>query len=217
MQSHNCFSGNFKHMVLHLMCQVFEEAPARNLFLLMLYMFQCKCCWGCQVEILMGEGEDTALIVVFDSAMTKLTCVRAAEGQGDQDPADYEFPQLLQDIVGNTYIFHLKLNEANFSSHHKSFTVARIFDHNERISGPTFAPHGGGNNHDDDMHGSNCASCKYHLGDSSTGGNPPEAGDEPIETSDAVQPTSNTEQKESIVENVDDPHGSPTENKSKKC
>ncbi|WZZ81877.1 hypothetical protein YC2023_102449 [Brassica napus] len=174
------------------------------------------------VEILMGEGEDTALIVVFDSAMTKLTCVRAAEvvnpmGQGDQDPADYEFPQLLQDIVGNTYIFHLKLNEANFSSHHKSFTVARIFDHNERISGPTFAPHGGGNNHDDDMHGSNCASCKYHLGDSSTGGNPPEAGDEPIETSDAVQPTSNTEQKESIVENVDDPHGSPTENKSKKC
>ncbi|XP_018509433.1 uncharacterized protein LOC103834748 isoform X3 [Brassica rapa] len=170
----------------------------------------------------MGEGEDTALIVVFDSAMTKLTCVRAAEvvnpmGQGDQDPADYEFPQLLQDIVGNTYIFHLKLNEANFSSHHKSFTVARIFDHNERISGPTFAPHGGGNNHDDDMHGSNCASCKYHLGDSSTGGNPPEAGDEPIETSDAVQPTSNTEQKESIVENVDDPHGSPTENKSKKC
>lgn len=27
----------------------------------------------------MGEGEDTALIVVFDSAMTKLTCVRAAE------------------------------------------------------------------------------------------------------------------------------------------
>lgn len=146
MQSHNCFSGNFKHMVLHLMCQVFEEAPARNLFLHMLYMFQCKCCWGCQVEMLVGEGEDTALFVAFDSAMTKLTCVRAAEvanpmGQGDQDPAGYEFPQLLQDIVGNTYIFHLKLNEANFSSHHKSFTVARIFYHNERISGPTFAPH----------------------------------------------------------------------------
>ncbi|CAN7012770.1 unnamed protein product [Brassica oleracea var. botrytis] len=98
------------------------------------------------VEMLVGEGEDTALFVAFDSAMTKLTCVRAAEvanpmGQGDQDPAGYEFPQLLQDIVGNTYIFHLKLNEANFSSHHKSFTVARIFDHNERISGPTFAPH----------------------------------------------------------------------------
>ncbi|KAH0884319.1 LOW QUALITY PROTEIN: hypothetical protein HID58_060415 [Brassica napus] len=123
------------------------------------------------VEMLVGEGEDTALFVAFDSAMTKLTCVRAAEvanpmGQGDQDPAGYEFPQLLQDIVGNTYIFHLKLNEANFSSHHKSFT-------------------GGGNNHDDDMHGANCASCKYHLGDSSTGGNPPKAGDEPIETSAA--------------------------------
>ncbi|KAG2288200.1 hypothetical protein Bca52824_047804 [Brassica carinata] len=122
------------------------ETPHKNLFLHMLYMFQCKCCWGCQVEMLVGEGEDTALFVAFDSAMTKLTCVRAAEvanpmGQGDQDPAGYEFPQLLQDIVGNTYIFHLKLNEANFSSHHKSFTVARIFDHNERISGPTFAPH----------------------------------------------------------------------------
>lgn len=50
----------------------------------------------------------------------------------------------------------------------------------------------------------------------STGDNPPEAGDEPIETSAAVQPTSNTEQKESIVENVDDPRGSPIENPSKK-
>lgn len=88
-------------------------------------------------------------------------------------------------------MFQLKLTEFNFSSHHKSFTVARIFDRNQKLPGPTFAPHvrhpkfcilslfiqlttnkscylskGGGNNPYDDMHEANCASCKYLVSDS---------------------------------------------------
>ncbi|KAL0668228.1 hypothetical protein Bca4012_030932 [Brassica carinata] len=127
------------------------------------------------VEMLVGEGEDTALFVAFDSAMTKLTCVRAAEvanpmGQGDQDPAGYEFPQLLQDIVGNTYIFHLKLNEANFSSHHKVVVTIMMMICMEQIV--------------------------------------------LLASTILVTPL---QVKESIVENVDDPHGSPTENPSKKA
>lgn len=41
--------------------------------------------------------------------------------------------------------------------------------------------------------------------------------DEPIEPTDAVQPTPNAEQNESIIENVDDPQGSPAKNPSKKA
>ncbi|CAN7124167.1 unnamed protein product [Brassica rapa subsp. narinosa] len=96
--------------------------------------------------MLVESGEDTDVFVAFDSVMSNLTGVRAAEvanpmGQGEQDPIGYQLPQFLQDIVGNTYIFHLKLTEFNFSGNHKSFTVARIFDPNDRIPGLSFAPH----------------------------------------------------------------------------
>ncbi|CAG7894427.1 unnamed protein product [Brassica rapa] len=99
-----------------------------------------------RVEMLVESGEDTDVFVAFDSVMSNLTGVRAAEvanpmGQGEQDPIGYQLPQFLQDIVGNTYIFHLKLTEFNFSGNHKSFTVARIFDPNDRIPGLSFAPH----------------------------------------------------------------------------
>uniref|UniRef100_A0A0D3D2N8 CCHC-type domain-containing protein n=1 Tax=Brassica oleracea var. oleracea TaxID=109376 RepID=A0A0D3D2N8_BRAOL len=52
-------------------------------------------------------------------------------GHREQDPRGYQHPQFLEDIVGNTYIFHLKLIEFNFSANHKSFTIARIFDPRE--------------------------------------------------------------------------------------
>lgn len=102
----------------------------------------------------MEAGGDKSLFVAFDSAMTKLTGtwlratgIRAAEVANPMDHDDqvlrgYQLPRFFQNIVGNAYIFHLKL---------KSFTVARIFNHNERIQGPAFAPNTSGNNPDDDM------------------------------------------------------------------
>ncbi|KAL0789794.1 hypothetical protein Bca101_006040 [Brassica carinata] len=107
----------------------------------------------------------------FDTAMTKLTGVRTAElvnpmGHVEPDPRSCQLPQFLQDNVGNTYIFHLKLSEFSFSANYKSFT-------------------GGGNNPDGDMHGENCASCKFHFGDSPTGRKPQKDGDEPKDQSDA--------------------------------
>ncbi|CAN6999488.1 unnamed protein product [Brassica rapa subsp. trilocularis] len=79
--------------------------------------------------------------------MTKLTGVRTAEvenpmGHCEQDPSSYQLPQFLRTLL--------------------------------RIPGPAFAPHisqyklsGGGNNPNDNMNGANCASCKFHIGDSS--------------------------------------------------
>ncbi|WZZ59548.1 hypothetical protein YC2023_059655 [Brassica napus] len=60
---------------------------------------------------------------------------------------------------------------------------------------------GGDNNLKDDMHGENCASCKFHVGDSSTGVIPPDSRLE--EPADVVQPAAKTEQKEHVSENVD--------------
>ncbi|KAF3496311.1 hypothetical protein DY000_02053363 [Brassica cretica] len=150
-------------------------------------------------------------VCCIQPAMSKLIGVRAAEvanpmGQGEEDPLGYQIPQFLQDIVGNAYIFHLKLTEFNFSGNHKSFTVARIFDPNDRIPGPTFAPHGGDHNPDDDMPGSKCASSKCHVGCSS-GGDSSEDGEK-----------LSSEQQDSVSENVHgDASGSPDENPAKRA
>ncbi|KAL0853837.1 hypothetical protein Bca101_058989 [Brassica carinata] len=114
----------------------------------------------------------------------------------DQDPRGYQLPRFLQDIVGNTYICHLKLNEFNFLANHKSFTVARIFTHNERIPGPALAP-----NTDDDMDGAKCVSTKSHVGGSSTNSGP-KNGDEANDPSDAEETMSNVETENSLIENV---------------
>ncbi|CAN6860572.1 unnamed protein product [Brassica oleracea] len=181
--------------------------------------FTCTTCFNAsavgvvryRVEMHVESGGDTAVFVAFDSAMSKLIGVRAAEvanpmGQGEEDPLGYQIPQFLQDIVGNAYIFHLKLTEFNFSGNHKSFTVARIFDPNDRIPGPTFAPHGGDHNPGDDMPGSQCASSKCHVGCSS-GGDSSEDGEK-----------LSSEQQDSVSENVHgDASGSPDENPAKRA
>ncbi|CAN7141876.1 unnamed protein product [Brassica rapa subsp. narinosa] len=180
--------------------------------------FTCTTCFNAsavgvvryRVEMHVESGEDKAVFVAFDSAMSKLIGVRAAEvanpmGQGE-DPLGYQIPQFLQDIVGNAYIFHLKLTEFNFSGNHKSFTVARIFDPNDRIPGPTFAPHGGDHNPGDDMPGSKCASSKCHVGCSSGGGS----------SEDGEKLSS--EQQDSVSENVHgDASGPPDENPPKRA
>ncbi|CAF2078461.1 unnamed protein product [Brassica oleracea var. botrytis] len=181
--------------------------------------FTCTTCFNAsavgvvryRVEMHVELGGDTAVFVAFDSAMSKLIGVRAAEvanpmGQGEEDPLGYQIPQFLQDIVGNAYIFHLKLTEFNFSGNHKSFTVARIFDPNDRIPGPTFAPHGGDHNPGDDMPGIQCASSKCHVGCSS-GGDSSEDGEK-----------LSSEQQDSVSENVHgDASGSPDENPAKRA
>ncbi|CAN6868672.1 unnamed protein product [Brassica oleracea] len=181
--------------------------------------FTCTTCFNAsavgvvryRVEMHVESGGDTAVFVAFDSTMSKLIGVRAAEvanpmGQGEEDPLGYQIPQFLQDIVGNAYIFHLKLTEFNFSGNHKSFTVARIFDPNDRIPGPTFAPHGGDHNPGDDMPGSQCASSKCHVGCSS-GGDSSEDGEK-----------LSSEQQDSVSENVHgDASGSPDENPAKRA
>ncbi|CAH8363779.1 unnamed protein product [Eruca vesicaria subsp. sativa] len=166
--------------------------------------FTCTTCFNAnavgvvryRVEMLVESGEDTAVFVVFDSAMSKLTGVRAAEvanpmGQGEQDPAGYQIPQFLQDI---------------------SFTFARIFDPNDRIPGPSFAPYGGGHNPDDDTHGNKCPSYKLVLIGASSGSKPNGGGGEDLKASSGDRGMmGSTEQQQSIPESVHENAPSSTE------
>nr|VDD39227.1 unnamed protein product [Brassica oleracea] len=164
--------------------------------------------------MMVANGEESAVFVAFDTAITKLTNARATEvsnpiGYGEQDPAEYNLPYFLQDIVRKSYISS-QAYRVNFSFLHELFTVARIFDPNQRNPGPSFALLGEGNNHGDNISGENCASCKYHVGDSfSKDTHLPEANDQTIGPASAVQEASNTYQVESNSENVDDPQRPP--------
>nr|VDD30701.1 unnamed protein product [Brassica oleracea] len=164
--------------------------------------------------MMVANGEESAVFVAFDTAITKLTNARATEvsnpiGYGEQDSAEYNLPYFLQDIVRKSYISS-QAYRVNFSFLHELFTVARIFDPNQRNPGPSFALHGEGNNHGDNISGENCASCKYPVGDSfSKDTHLPEANDQTIGPASAVQEASNTYQVESNSENVDDPQGPP--------
>ncbi|KAF3591144.1 hypothetical protein DY000_02026058 [Brassica cretica] len=145
--------------------------------------------------MMVANGEESAVFVAFDTAITKLTNARATEGYGEQDSAEYNLPYFLQDIVRKSYISS-QAYRVNFSLLHELFTVARIFDPNQRNPGPSFALHGEGNNHGDNISGENCASCKYPVGDSfSKDTHLPEANDQTIGPASAVQEASNTYQR----------------------
>lgn len=100
------------------------------------------------------------------------------------------------------------LTEFNFSANHKSFTVARIFDPNERISGPVFAPHVSQYKLSTfyllyttnylqfllflNRMGVNCASCKFYIGDSSVRDSPLDDGCEPEDPAAVEETVPNT-------------------------
>ncbi|WZZ87738.1 uncharacterized protein LOC106417726 [Brassica napus] len=90
--------------------------------------------------MMVANGEESAVFVAFDTAITKLTNARATEvsnpiGYGEQDSAEYNLPYFLQDIVRKSYISS-QAYRVNFSFLHELFTVARIFDPIRETQGP---------------------------------------------------------------------------------
>lgn len=51
---------------------------------------------------------------------------------------DSDFPPFLNEVVGKTFTFQLKLGQFNFTSKHQSFTVSRIISEHERAPLPAF-------------------------------------------------------------------------------
>ncbi|KAF3527368.1 hypothetical protein DY000_02039266 [Brassica cretica] len=130
-----------------------------------------------RVAMLVVAREDSAVFVAFDASMTKLTNVMAVEVANPMN------------IVGKSYIFHLKLTEL-----YSLLTIR-----------PSLSPQ-------------SLTLIRESQGMSLHHNNPPEVVDETTLTAEAVQPTSNTDQLERIIGgNVDDPHGSPPGNPSKKA
>ncbi|CAH8316954.1 unnamed protein product [Eruca vesicaria subsp. sativa] len=68
-------------------------------------------------------------------------------GTGINAKVDTEFPPSLNEIVGKTFTFQLKLGKFNFTSKKQTFTVSRIITEHERAPLPAFV------NDDGDDHG----------------------------------------------------------------
>ncbi|KAL0797217.1 hypothetical protein Bca101_068594 [Brassica carinata] len=112
-------------------------------------------CTAKVTEILLGDGwyrvvlsvsdpTGTASFVGFDKEVAKLTQVLASEaahivGIGVNARVDTCLPRALADIVGNSYIFQLKLTDFNFTANHQTFTISRIFTTPQMAPNPNFA------------------------------------------------------------------------------
>lgn len=63
------------------------------------------------------------------------------QGGPMEDTQNISLPQCLWDIVGMTFTLPVKVSQFNFSSKHKSFTIARIFELDQRLRLPNFEQH----------------------------------------------------------------------------
>ncbi|XP_024013212.1 uncharacterized protein LOC112087536 [Eutrema salsugineum] len=96
-----------------------------------------------RVELVVCDSKDNAVFVAFDTDMTKLTSVRAADAgatmdAGWEDNGHSTPPPFITNIVRKTYMFQLKLSEYNFTPKHQSFTISRIFSAPQAIPTPKF-------------------------------------------------------------------------------
>ncbi|WZZ66510.1 hypothetical protein YC2023_077880 [Brassica napus] len=111
-------------------------------------------CWSLRyrVQMTVSLASDSAEFVAFDSDISKLTNIRAAEisqqmkTQVSETPQSWALPQCIEGIVGRT--FQLKFSRLKFLYKHQSFTVSRIYDTHRCRPQP-----GGDNNPGDDMPG----------------------------------------------------------------
>ncbi|CAF2059286.1 unnamed protein product [Brassica napus] len=91
-------------------------------------------CWSLRyrVQMTVSLASDSAEFVAFDSDISKLTNIRAAEisqqmkTQVSETPQSWALPQCIEGIVGRT--FQLKFSRLKFLYKHQSFTVSRIYD-----------------------------------------------------------------------------------------
>ncbi|KAL0730706.1 hypothetical protein Bca4012_026800 [Brassica carinata] len=97
-----------------------------------------------RVVLSVSDPTGTASFVGFDKEVAKLTQVLASEaaqivGIGVDARVDTCLPRALADIVGNSYIFQLKLTDFNFTANHQTFTISRIFTTPQMAPNPNFA------------------------------------------------------------------------------
>ncbi|CAN6876937.1 unnamed protein product [Brassica oleracea] len=97
-----------------------------------------------RVAFSVSDPTGTSSFLGFDKEVAKLTNVLASEaaqivGIGISAHVDTKLPRTLDNIVGNTYTFQLKLTDFNFTANHQTFTISRMFAAPEIAPTPSFA------------------------------------------------------------------------------
>ncbi|XP_010451599.1 PREDICTED: uncharacterized protein LOC104733744 [Camelina sativa] len=103
-----------------------------------------------RVELVVHDGISTAVFVAFDKDMVKLTNIQATTLASQLADNEHNLetvasiPKVVSEIVGKKFTFQIKLTSFNFTPHHQSFTVSRIYETTEVLPGPTFKEAQGG-------------------------------------------------------------------------
>ncbi|XP_010451889.1 PREDICTED: uncharacterized protein LOC104734081 [Camelina sativa] len=97
-----------------------------------------------RVELVVDVGITTGVFVAFDKDMVKLIKIQTSTLSSQMTDGELisdsyaPIPQKILDIVGKKFTFQIKLTDFNFTPHHQSFTVSRIYETIEVPPGPTF-------------------------------------------------------------------------------
>ncbi|KAG2265622.1 hypothetical protein Bca52824_072701 [Brassica carinata] len=81
-----------------------------------------------RVEILVDDGNNYAIVVVLNKEMLKLTKQDAATLFLNEvnSGGDGKLPQCIEELEGQTFIFHIHVSPSNSASSHCPFTVSAI-------------------------------------------------------------------------------------------
>ncbi|CAG7891535.1 unnamed protein product [Brassica rapa] len=83
-----------------------------------------------RIEVIVDDGNDSATFVIFDEDGSKITGATAEEiKRNSPEEGLKDIPKCVQSIVGQTYLFEIKIKERDFQSSYQSFTVSKIHKH----------------------------------------------------------------------------------------
>ncbi|XP_056864307.1 uncharacterized protein LOC130511369 [Raphanus sativus] len=82
-----------------------------------------------RIEVIVDDGKDSATFVIFDEDGSTITGATAEEIIRDSPEHVKDIPKCVQSIVGETYLFEIRIKEKDFQTSYQNFTVSKIHKH----------------------------------------------------------------------------------------
>ncbi|CAL9219693.1 unnamed protein product, partial [Arabidopsis halleri] len=85
-----------------------------------LYIFSFK------IEVIVDDGDDSATLVIFDQDGSQITGTTAEDIKRNSGEEELKgIPKSLRTIIGETYLFEIKVKEKDFEGSYQSFAVSQ--------------------------------------------------------------------------------------------